>query len=283
MLTRGRLAMDTTFQPIIVEQHLPLLPLGLVSPACCWASVDDDLNYIFHVANGRGTIMIHNRAVQFTAPCALIVPAGDADGFYFEPNASGTAITIAAAYLQSLLAREQHFASLFAGPVIVPLASEQLTWPLTRLAQELSGAGIAHTAAAESHLLNILVQCVRALQQSRIIQTARPKATTALVTQFRELIEEHYRENKPLAEYAEALGVTQTRLRESCIIVTGTSPYHLIQQRILLEAQRALLSSTLSIAQTAYYLGFNDPAYFTRFFTKATGQSPRQFRAKPKS
>ena len=51
--------------------------------------------------------------------------------------------------------------------------------------------------------------------------------------------------------------------------------------RILLEAQRALLNSTLSIAQTAYYLGFNDPAYFSRFFTKATGQSPRSFRAGP--
>ena len=144
--------MDTKFQPIIVERHLPLLPLGLVSPACCWAPVDDDLNYIFHVANGGGTIMIQNRAVQFSAPCALIVPAGDADGFHFAPHASGTAITITAAYLDSLLCREQHFASLFAAPVIVPLASEQLTWPLTRLAQEISGAGIAHTAAAESHL-----------------------------------------------------------------------------------------------------------------------------------
>ena len=275
--------MDTKFQPIIVERHLPLLPLGLVSPACCWAPVDDDLNYMFHVANGRGTIMIQNRAVQFSAPCALIVPAGEADGFHFDPNASGTAITITAIYLDSLLEREQHFASLFAGPVIVPLASEQLTWPLTRLAQELSSAGIAHTAAAESHLLNILVQCVRALEQSRAIQTAHPKAATTLVTRFRELIEEHYRENKPLAEYAQGLSVTQTRLREACMMVTGTSPNHLIQQRILLEAQRALLNSTLSIAQTAYYLGFNDPAYFSRFFTKATGQSPRQFRVKPNS
>ena len=110
--------MDTKFQPIIVERHLPLLPLGLVSPACCWAPVDDDLNYIFHVANGGGTIMIQNRAVQFSAPCALIVPAGEADGFHFAPHASGTAITITAAYLDSLLAREQHFASLFAAPVI---------------------------------------------------------------------------------------------------------------------------------------------------------------------
>ncbi len=52
-----------------------------------------------------------------------------------------------------------------------------------------------------------------------------------------------------------------------------------------MEAQRALLNShTMTItAQTAYYLGFNDPAYFSRFFTKAMGQSPRMYREKPKS
>ncbi|MGH6828843.1 MAG: helix-turn-helix domain-containing protein [Rhizomicrobium sp.] len=274
--------MDTKFQPIVVERHLPVLPLGLVSPACCWAPVDDDLNYVFHIANGGGTVVIRDRAMPFTAPCALIVPAGDADGFYFGPKASGTAITITAAYLDSLLAREQHFATLFAAPVIVPLAQEQLTWSLTRLAQELADAGVAHTAAAESHLLNILVQCVRALEQSRAIQASHPKAAATLVTRFRELVEEHYRENKPLADYAKALSVTQNRLREACLMVTGTSPNHLVQQRILLEAQRALLNSTLSIAQIAYHLGFNDPAYFSRFFTKATAQSPRLFRSKPK-
>jgi AraC family transcriptional activator of pobA len=86
-----------------------------------------------------------------------------------------------------------------------------------------------------------------------------------------------------LAQYAVTLGATQTRLREASLMVTGMLPNQLIQQRILLEAQRALLNSTMTIAQTAYYLGFNDPAYFSRFFTKATGQSPRMYREKPKS
>ena len=104
-----------------------------------------------------------------------------------------------------------------------------------------------------------------------------------MVTRLRELIEQHYRDNMALAQYATTLGVTQTRLREACLMVTGMLPNQLIQQRILLEAQRALLNSTMTIAQTAYYLGFNDPAYFSRFFTKAMGQSPRMYREKPKS
>jgi len=34
----------------------------------------------------------------------------------------------------------------------------------------------------------------------------------------------------------------------------------------------------MTLSETAYYLGFSDPAYFSRFFTKASGGSPRAFR-----
>jgi AraC family transcriptional regulator, transcriptional activator of pobA len=275
--------MHSNALPVMVERHLPLLPMGLVSPAFCWASVDDDLNYIFHIASGRGTVTTQSGVMRFSAPCAVIVPAGEAHNFQFDLNASGMALTISAGYLENLLVREKDFTILFAAPVIVPLVSEQLTWPLARLAHELSGSDVARTAAADSHLLSILVQCVRALEHSRAIQSAHPKAAATLVTRLRELIEQHYRDNMSLAQYAATLGVTQTRLREACLMVTGMLPNQLIQQRILLEAQRALLNSTMTIAQTAYYLGFNDPAYFSRFFTKAMGQSPRMYREKPKS
>ncbi len=45
-----------------------------------------------------------------------------------------------------------------------------------------------------------------------------------------------------------------------------------------LEAKRALLYSNMTIAEVAYHLGFEDPAYFSRFFAKVVGRSPRAFR-----
>jgi AraC family transcriptional activator of pobA len=36
--------------------------------------------------------------------------------------------------------------------------------------------------------------------------------------------------------------------------------------------------SNLSIAEIAYAIGCADPAYFSRFFARHTGQSPRQYR-----
>ena len=172
---------------------------------------------------------------------------------------------------------------LFAGAGDRPLVSEQLTWPLARLAQELAGSDIAHTAAADSHLLSILVQCARALEHSRAIQAAHPKAATTLVTRLRELIEQHYRDNITLAQYATTLGVTQTRLREACLMVTGTAAESADPATHPAGGAAGAAQLHHDIAQTAYYLGFNDPAYFSRFFTKAMGQSPRMYREKPKS
>jgi AraC family transcriptional activator of pobA len=47
---------------------------------------------------------------------------------------------------------------------------------------------------------------------------------------------------------------------------------------MLIEAERQLRYTGMSITQIAYYLGFEDPAYFSRFFAKGMGASPRSFR-----
>jgi AraC family transcriptional activator of pobA len=46
----------------------------------------------------------------------------------------------------------------------------------------------------------------------------------------------------------------------------------------LLEAKRALTYSDATVAEIGYSLGFSDPAYFSRFFTKRAGSSPSRFR-----
>lgn len=52
----------------------------------------------------------------------------------------------------------------------------------------------------------------------------------------------------------------------------------MINQRLLLEAKRDLVYTTMTITQVSDSLGFSEPAYFSRFFKRGTGQSPKQFR-----
>ena len=69
-------------------------------------------------------------------------------------------------------------------------------------------------------------------------------------------------------------------MRAACRLIAGAPPLRLIQDRQLLEAKRALLYTNMTVGEAAYYLGFEDPAYFSRFFTRGAGEAPRRYRAR---
>jgi AraC family transcriptional activator of pobA len=106
-----------------------------------------------------------------------------------------------------------------------------------------------------------------------------PAPECELVARFRRLVELRYREKVGLASYAAVLGVSQARLRRACLHVAGQSPGELVHLRLLVEAERQLRYTSMSIAQIGYHLGFQDPAYFSRFFQNRMGRSPRTFRS----
>ena len=61
---------------------------------------------------------------------------------------------------------------------------------------------------------------------------------------------------------------------------TGQPASRSVEARLVREARRQLAYTNLSISQIAYALGFIDPAYFSRVFSRATGLSPREFRSR---
>jgi len=244
------------------------------------AHAHPDLSHIFHIASGGGTMTAEDRLHAFAGPCALIVPAGAVHAFHFAPETEGTVLTISDHYLRELTLRDPVFGTLFAAAAVAPLPGDAVPASLGRLARELAWIAAGHVAAVEAHLLSILVECTRALERARSAETAKPGTQATLVARFRELVERHYRENLPLGRYVSLLGVTQAQLRVACLKVAGLPPTRIVRKRLLLEAKRALLYSNMTVAEAAYYLGFNDPAYFSRFFAQATGSSPRMFRSR---
>jgi AraC family transcriptional activator of pobA len=51
---------------------------------------------------------------------------------------------------------------------------------------------------------------------------------------------------------------------------------------LIVEAEKYLKHTDYSISEIAYRLNFEDPAYFSRFFSKQKAMSPKEFRAKNK-
>jgi len=72
--------------------------------------------------------------------------------------------------------------------------------------------------------------------------------------------------------------MTPGHLNVLCRTQAQRSAATVIRSRIALEARRLLLYGNQSAAQIALQLGFDDPAYFTRFFRREVGAVATQFR-----
>lgn len=85
---------------------------------------------------------------------------------------------------------------------------------------------------------------------------------------------------KPLsvAEHAARHGMTPAELREAVRRGTGRSPKdHLLSIR-LGRAKELLAATELPVAAVARRVGYDDPAYFSRLFTRRVGMAPVRFR-----
>ncbi len=111
-------------------------------------------------------------------------------------------------------------------------------------------------------------------------------AATRITTLFFELLErqfpidspDHALKLKTANDYAENLSVHTNHLNRSVKESTGKTTTQHISDRVLKEAHALLKHTDWNIAQIANSLGFDEPAYFTNFFKKHTGNSPGTLR-----
>jgi AraC family transcriptional activator of pobA len=99
-----------------------------------------------------------------------------------------------------------------------------------------------------------------------------------LLKSFQELIGEHHAELHDVAAYANQLNITPGYLNDVVKQQSGKTAISHIHNRLVVEAKRKLLHTDLSVKQIADELGFEDAAYFNRFFKRLTESTPIAFR-----
>lgn len=100
--------------------------------------------------------------------------------------------------------------------------------------------------------------------------------------QFMELVEKNSSTHKQVSQYTGLLNLSSYQLSSITKTLLAKTPSEIINQQIILEAKRQLLATSKQVGQIAYYLGYDDPSYFTRFFKRHTGLSPESFRQNSK-
>jgi AraC family transcriptional activator of pobA len=93
------------------------------------------------------------------------------------------------------------------------------------------------------------------------------------------LLEQQFASAWRVSDYAQALGVTPAHLSRVARGATGLPVSRLVDARRMREARRHLAYTTASVAAVGELLGFEDPAHFSKAFTRTCECSPRAFRA----
>jgi AraC-like DNA-binding protein len=107
---------------------------------------------------------------------------------------------------------------------------------------------------------------------------ARTPAAEEPYRLFRHELERSFALLRQAQDYATRLGYSLKTLNRSCRRATGHTAKQLIDARVALEAKRLLAHTDLPVAAISHRLGFTEPTNFSKFFTRATRQTPGTFR-----
>ncbi|WP_216332188.1 helix-turn-helix transcriptional regulator [Agrobacterium deltaense] len=135
------------------------------------------------------------------------------------------------------------------------------------------------TTGSDTIIASLLsVTLIRICQHAMADVAGAASTAGSLTERFVLLVSQHKRDQWGVEDYAGQLGVNRERLGFAVRKATGLSPQAYIHRELLSEARDLLLNSSLQVAEIAFRLGFQDPGYFNRFFTRNEGTSPGRFR-----
>jgi AraC family transcriptional activator of pobA len=245
------------------------------------------LHQVLLTQRGQVEARVDEIAEALRAPAIVVTPPGVVHSFRFQPGTIGLVCSFAPGLVPELESGNSNIARYLERPAVLALDRASVNATDLEVLGDMLLREFGRSAPGRHVALRGLVAAMLAnvMRLTRLSETGVPGGPgfaapeCELVARFRRLVELRYREHLGLAAYADELGVSQARLRRACVSVAGQSPAELVHLRLLVEAERQLRYTSLAVAQIGYHLGFQDPAYFSRFFTSRMRQSPREFRS----
>lgn len=235
------------------------------------------LHQLVFVESGGGTAHLEGRSLPL-APMTLVnVPPGHVHGFSFAPGTAGYVTTLAEEMRDEVLAQAADVRRLLGHSALLH-AGEPVRTATREIWQEYSGRSAARALVLRGLTATLLGLVARLA--AAVGPVGAERRESRLLQRFEALVEAHFAEHWKVADYARAMAVTPTHLSRVVREATGGPASKVIEMRLVREARRHLVYTQASVTAVAYGLGFSDPAYFTRVFSRTVGLSPRAFRAR---
>jgi AraC family transcriptional activator of pobA len=216
---------------------------------------------------------------EFEAPRLIWIPAGKARDLGAPGGTRGMVMlaprqTLVRSLPASLLADQMGI--LLREGISQPLGQNDAIVRLLDGVAVEKQANLPGSSQALEHYLGLILLHLWRMLGTDII--SRQRSPRGLAERFVMLTGQHRHQHWTVERYAEALEVKRDRLNVSVRRATGLSPQAYLHREIMRDACELLASTGLPVSQIAFRLGFADPAYFNRFFTRQSGQTPGKYR-----
>lgn len=129
------------------------------------------------------------------------------------------------------------------------------------------------------HIFNLLQTTYKEHAARLHTEAARPQdRKTEIYQDYCRLVLEHYQEWHHVSQYADALRITLPHLCSTIRQVSGRTAGDIINEAILTDAKAQLKITNLQVKEIAIALGFDNIAFFNRFFKSHVGLTPKAYR-----
>ncbi|MCB1418002.1 MAG: helix-turn-helix domain-containing protein [Notoacmeibacter sp.] len=239
---------------------------------------------ILFIAQGGGWLRVEDREFDIPTPSLMVIPSAMVHEIRFEPGTDGHVITAAVGYVNFVAHGDSRLVDAVMYPGTYALSGTDVWAEGVRDAfdwmhREFVWSAPGRKPAIIAQMLRILVALLRLRSENAArSQQAGADRDYALFSRYRELLEQNFRTEKGMEYYAASLGVTPPRLNAACKAKAGRTASEMLHERLVIEAKRYLLYTEMTVAEIGHDIGFDDPAYFSRFFSRRAGEAPGAYR-----
>ncbi|HEX6224694.1 MAG TPA: helix-turn-helix domain-containing protein [Chryseolinea sp.] len=242
-----------------------------------------NLLQLFLIESGKVDYQFQDEQYLVTGPAIVIIPENMLHGLHVSKTIRGMVLTLSTSFVEAVFRFAPVGLMEFSQIRILKHVKRNKSYRAIRsllyelhdeIREELPEKGLV----VQGQLSLLLSKLFRlSIETSdRLFDSAT--SYSRYFNLFQRSIKKAYTPMKSIVQYANELNITTVHLNRICQSAVGKSALQVVDEFLFLEAEKYLTHTEYSISEVAYRLNFDDPAYFSRFFSKYAGVSPKAFR-----
>ena len=247
-----------------------------------------DFYSIILFTGGNGSIKVNNDSYVVSPQTVCIIAPNQMHSFEGLDDARGTIFFFCQDFyveefsfvrLLNVFSYTSQIGNYVCNPCID--LSEKEYYPIDNVIRSIQSEYELYTPSNNSAViirshLNIMLLKLSELYESKSGNSINNDSI--LIHSLSHLVDSYFIKEQQLGFYTSACNISESQLNDICHKHFNSSMKKILQNRLMQEARKLLLSSELSVSEIAYKLNFEDNSYFNKVFKSKTGLTPKRFR-----